>query len=71
MNLAHLRMLIRSMVHGERTGLDPEMPWHESDSFRELSSAEQASVRALAGCLLQAHGDFGAVLSADRTGEWC
>jgi hypothetical protein len=71
MDLAKLRVVIRSMVRDHQDQIGPLMSWHATDTFRQLSPAEQASVRALTWRLQHAHGNIGAILPSERDTEWC
>ena len=68
MELVLLRMVIRSMV---RDHAAPSQLPLEGAAFRRLSSAQQASVRALHRHLRQAEGDIGALVPDAPMTEWC
>jgi hypothetical protein len=71
MDLAKLRFVIRSMVRDQQDQIGPSMSWHATDTFRQLSPAQQASVQALTRRLQHAHGNIGAILPAEHDHEWC
>jgi hypothetical protein len=48
MDLASLRAVIRSMVRDQPDQITSSIPWHTTDTFRQLSPTQQTSVRALA-----------------------
>jgi len=71
MDLARLRVVIRSMVRDQQDQVAPMMSWHATDTFRQLSPAQQASVQALTRRLQHAHGNIEAILPSERDQEWC
>jgi hypothetical protein len=68
MELVLLRMVIRSLV---RDAAAPSQLPLEGAAFRQLSSAQQASVRTLHRYLLQTRGDIGALVPNGPMTEWC
>lgn len=71
MDLAKLRVVIRSMVRDQQDQVGPLMSRHATDTFWQLSPAQQASVQALTRRLQHAHGNIGAILPSERDNEWC
>ncbi len=69
--LTRLRLVIRNLVRDQSRYLARAAQWDETDVFRQLSPAEQASVRDLERRLKRANGEIEALLPSSGAAEWC
>ncbi len=69
--LTRLRLVIRSLVRDQSSQLMRSAQWDETDAYRQLSPADQASVRNLERGLRRSNGEIEALLPGSHIAEWC